>query len=171
MKSFEKALSLACKEYVFLADQDDEWLPRKMEKMMNAFSEGADLVIHNATVVDGYGNIIENKRYKKKLGGNIITRHFINNHNMGCLMAFRTKYKEMILPIPDITESHDQWIGLLIDLVGGKMVFIDENLINWVRHGNNTSFGKRRNILLVIKSRIVMFILLMKAIIRKNEKK
>ena len=47
-----------CKgDKIFLCDQDDVWLPEKVKRVSEAFSEGADLVLHNAYVTDENLNI------------------------------------------------------------------------------------------------------------------
>ena len=45
--SFEKAMSKASGEFIFLADQDDIWFDNKVEVMMDLFKTGADLIVHD----------------------------------------------------------------------------------------------------------------------------
>jgi glycosyltransferase involved in cell wall biosynthesis len=49
--NFESLLTLAQGEYIFLADQDDLWMPNKVEVMMSSLNK-ADLVVCDCTVVD-----------------------------------------------------------------------------------------------------------------------
>src|SRR3954468_8252019 len=52
IKSFEKAISLAKGDILFLCDQDDVWEDNKVESVLAAFEEQrADLVLHDAYVV------------------------------------------------------------------------------------------------------------------------
>ena len=50
-KNVENALKNCKGEYIFLADQDDIWMPHKVDTVLERFCEsGTDLVIHDATV-------------------------------------------------------------------------------------------------------------------------
>ena len=49
IKNFEKAISLAKGDILFLCDQDDIWEDHKVKKVLLAFNDQrADLVIHDA---------------------------------------------------------------------------------------------------------------------------
>lgn len=157
VKSFEQAILHAKNDIIFLSDQDDEWFEQKVAKIKPLFEEKTlDLVIHNAAVVDGEGNVILEKWHRKSLGHHLFTRHFINNHNMGCMMAFRREFSDIAYPFPDCVESHDQWIGLNIDLQKKKIHFLDECLMIWIRHGLNASSMRPRSVKKIIVSRIKM---------------
>src|SRR6267378_2104983 len=60
LATFEKALMLATGEIVFLSDQDDIWLPGKVEKVLNVFTSlpSVTMVATDAMVVDGQGRTI-----------------------------------------------------------------------------------------------------------------
>lgn len=162
VKSFEKSISYAKNDIVFLSDQDDEWYKQKVAVVKRLFIDNNfDLIIHNATVVDGKGNVILDKWHRKPLGRHLFTRHFINNHNMGCMMAFRREFLDIAYPFPDCVESHDQWIGLNIDLQKKKIYFLDECLMLWIRHGLNASSMCPRSAGEIIASRIKMCCLVM----------
>ena len=54
IKNFEKAISLAKGDILFLCDQDDIWEDNKVTTVLKAVNDQqADLVIHDAHVVDG----------------------------------------------------------------------------------------------------------------------
>jgi len=157
VKSFEKSLKFASKEIVFLSDQDDIWENDKVKEIMQYFEiKNYDFVVHNASVVDGNGLILKKQWFTKSLGSNLFTRHFINNHNMGCMMAFKNNFSNHLFPFPPFLESHDQWIGLNADMNGNHVKFLNKNLIQWFRHGNNASSMLRRSILKVILTRLKM---------------
>jgi hypothetical protein len=40
--NFEKALTFANGDYIFFSDQDDEWLPNKLEKQVKFFEDSKD---------------------------------------------------------------------------------------------------------------------------------
>jgi glycosyltransferase involved in cell wall biosynthesis len=53
--SFERALTLVRGEFIFLADQDDVWLPDKRAALVEELESGALLALGDATVIDGEG--------------------------------------------------------------------------------------------------------------------
>lgn len=68
-------------------------------------------------------------------------------------MAFDSKLKDKILPIPNNIEMHDQWIGLIGEKYG-KSIFIDKCLIKYRRHENNVSEMTHHSLSRMIKNRI-----------------
>lgn len=157
VKSFEKATLYAKNDIIFLSDQDDEWFREKVAAIKALFiAKNLDLIIHNAVVMDGMGNVILDRWFRKPLGQYLFTRHFINNHNMGCMMAFRKNFFEVAYPFPSCVESHDQWIGLNADLQNKRVHFLDECLMIWFRHGLNASSMRPRAVRKIIISRVRM---------------
>ena len=69
-------------------------------------------------------------------------------------MAFDSKIKDKILPIPNNIEMHDQWIGLIGEK-NGKSIFYKEKLIEYRRHDANVSQMKHYGLAKMIKNRIV----------------
>lgn len=165
IKTFERSLSIASNKIIFLSDQDDEWFPNKVKRVLQEFENNdVDMVIHNLAVVDYENNLIKPLQYTKKvLGNNIFTRNFGNQHNLGCSMAFKKEALNKLLPFPKYVLSHDFWLTLGIDVLNKKKTYIDEVLIFWVRHSNNTSVGKRRALHKVVFTRVEMFLVLMVA--------
>ena len=51
---------------------------------------------------------------------------------------------------------HDAWIGTRNDLLGGKAVFIDEDLLFYRRHSNNAS--RTKSLIRQIETRIDLLI-------------
>ena len=72
-------------------------------------------------------------------------------------MAFRKEVLEFVLPIPPQVHMHDWWIGLLVELKG-RVVFCQQPLIQYVRHGENASpTGEAGySIIMRLKNRIIM---------------
>ena len=65
------------------------------------------------------------------------------NHYQGSAMAMRASLLGRVLPFPARKSFlHDVWIGTRNDLLGGKFVFIDEDLLFYRRHGHNASRTK-----------------------------
>lgn len=135
--NFENALSVSRGDVIFLADQDDIWKPQKVERCIAAL-QTADLVVHDADIVNGDG---ERKGYTyystlhRKTGfwANMFKTRFL-----GCCMAFNRNVIDSCMPFPKGITGHDYWIGMYC-LMKFKVAFIDDVLICYRRHGNNVS--------------------------------
>ncbi|MFS0775283.1 glycosyltransferase family 2 protein [Neobacillus sp. 3P2-tot-E-2] len=157
IKSFEKAISHVKGDIVFLCDQDDVWEDEKVETVMKAFKEeNADLVVHDAVVVDGNLDVI-NPSWNDYNRNNInqgILGNILKNAYTGAFMAFKKELLSDILPFPQSIEMHDQWIALVSMLKKKKIVFIDKKLMKYVRHGGNVTGMKKRSLYVQLKGRI-----------------
>jgi glycosyltransferase involved in cell wall biosynthesis len=149
--TFERALGLAQGDIVFLSDQDDVWLPGKVDKVLQVFATRPEvtLVASDAMLIDQQGRIIANSFFANR--GRFSTgvlHNLIKNKYLGCTLAFRRTMLDKFLPIPRDVPMHDMWFGVLND-IHGKTFYIDEPLIAYRRHGGNVSpsvgvdFGRR----------------------------
>lgn len=169
VKSFEKAMQYAQNEIIFLSDQDDIWDDNKVRLVLNEFKSDEEIscVIHNAKVIDENGVLLKEKRFTRTLSKNIFIRNFISHHYTGCMMAFKNDFSANLYPFPKCVESHDKWIGLNLDLLGKKIIFLDKTLMCWIRHGKNASSIKTRSVHQAIMSRIKTCILILIFYFRK----
>jgi glycosyltransferase involved in cell wall biosynthesis len=155
--SFEKAISLAKGDILFLCDQDDLWEENKVELVLEAFTgQNATLVVHDALVVDGELRTI-NPSWNDYNQNNInqgILGNILKNAYTGAFMAFKKELVADILPFPPSIEMHDQWIALVCMLKKKKIVFIDQPLMKYVRHGGNVTGMKKRSLSAQLKGRI-----------------
>ncbi|MCL2323081.1 MAG: glycosyltransferase family 2 protein [Oscillospiraceae bacterium] len=156
IKSFEKAISKANGDIIFLCDQDDIWQSDKVKKVLENFNSPETwLVVHDAYVLDGNLKKIEeswniyNGNKKQGIIGNIIKNSFT-----GACMAFKKELLNEILPFPEEIEMHDQWIGLVCLLYKKNISYIDEPLMNYIRHGENVTGIKKRSKLTILKGRL-----------------
>lgn len=138
-------------KYIFLADQDDIWLSGKVEQVLQAFErQKAAVVIHDARVFVGenISDVLMESFFEFRGAKPGVLKNIIKNSYIGCCMAFRRQLLEVILPIPEQIEMHDQWIGILGDYYLGKSYFLPEPLLLYRRHEKNQSamthygFGK-----------------------------
>lgn len=135
--NFEFAISKAQGDYIFLSDQDDVWLPDKVEIMLKHLMF-YDLVVSDCYIVDQNLNIINTSFYNGKYNRSGFIRNFIHNHFLGCTLAFKKKLLKIILPFPENILSHESWIGLNAEFFF-KTHFIENKLILYRRHENNHS--------------------------------
>lgn len=160
IKNFENAISHTTGDYIFLSDQDDVWLDRKVSQCMKVLTKGADLVLHDAKITDK--NLrVKNDSYflvhNSELG---YYKNMARNSFMGCCMAFSSSLKSEILPFPDNIPMHDQWIGLKASKKH-KVKMIYEPLILHRIHGENVT-GNKTSALKKVKWRINIWKALLK---------
>lgn len=137
VKNFENALKHATGDIIFLSDQDDIWLPNKVEVMASYFQQ-YDVVVSNCSIVDKDLNVVNEKFF---LSGDDRKGFFNNlhdNHYLGCCMAFKREVLNTVLPFPEKIAMHDIWIGLCAEAFY-KSIFVDDALLLYRRHGGNAS--------------------------------
>ncbi len=135
--NFENTLYHAQGDYVFLADQDDIWMPKKVETIKK-FLKNYDLVLSDANIIYSKETTIYDSFYIINGSKNGFINNIIKNSYLGCTMAFNRKILEKSLPFPKDIPMHDWWIGLIAEIYG-KTYFINEKLISYRRHSNNVS--------------------------------
>lgn len=156
VRNFEKALRLSTGDVVMLSDQDDLWLPGRVEALIGAL-ENAEAVASNFSYFEGTPRKIEQLRLKGGTG-----RHRIRNlirlwigiiPYYGCAMAFRRTFIQSSLPFPPfLYETHDQWLAMLAN-VRGTMAHIERETLSRRLHANNTTPKTFRGIPTILKSR------------------
>ena len=141
--NFNNALSKCKGDYIFISDQDDVWMPKKISTCLR-YLKSFDCVLHDVKIFDTSGVLCNSyfRRNNTKLGTLYNLR---NNGFMGCAMALNRKVLTNTLPIPEQIPLYDWWIGLIASLhydVG----LINEPLILHRKHNNysSTSTGKSR---------------------------
>lgn len=141
-RNFENALKHANGEYIFLADQDDWWMPNKVEKCVAALKDNI-LVVHQAELCDSNLNFKGQLMYKERF----VFKNYLSlkrGKYYGCTIAFRRELLNIILPFPKKLMLHDHWIGCLAELKG--CVYYERvPLIKYRLHGDNTSGGSSPN--------------------------
>ena len=155
-RNFENVLAKAQGDYIFLSDQDDVWLPDKIEKTIPYLNEDI-LVISDAWIVDEnmekQRKLSEYTNYKSGFWKNIIIR----GAPYGCLCAFTKNIKNFFLPIPKNILTHDFWLSLISELQFSS-AYIPEPLVLYRRHSNTVSKANvsRNSIFFIIRYRIFL---------------
>lgn len=136
--NFENALSQARGEFIFLSDQDDEWLEGWVETGLHEL-ESVDLVVCDAYMIDAHGEAWPGSNTifqgERKPG---VWRNFYRNGYIGCCCAFRRRVLDVALPFPKRLPWHDWWIGLIADCCFTTR-FVSDKMIRYRRHGGNAS--------------------------------
>ncbi|WP_222859970.1 glycosyltransferase family 2 protein [Vibrio cholerae] len=140
IKNFENALLEAKGKYIFLADQDDVWHSNKVEKFMECFNVyKSELVLSDAYITDSNLNVVENSFFKCNKSQKGFTKNLIKNSYLGCCLAFKRELLADVLPFPSCIPMHDWWIGIVSEYKNRNIVFLNESLLYYRRHGSNVS--------------------------------
>jgi len=166
--NFENALKKASGDYIFFSDQDDVWLPSKVETML-PYLQHDNFVISDAYITNDELEIkcrlSSWRTYKKGYLQNLFKSIYA-----GCTCAFTKRIKDYALPFPSTKYiQHDNWIGLLCELKF-NVVYVDKPLILYRRHNSNTSGAGSKSSktpLFMIKYRVVLFITTLVRFIKK----
>lgn len=156
-QNFANAIKKCTGKYIFLSDQDDIWIDNKVNKVLRTFENNkCTCIVHDAIVFDSNtNNILYDSFYKLRNSKKGIVKNIIKNSYIGCCMAFDSRMKDKILPIPNDIEMHDQWIGILNDKYG-NVLFIKDKLLKYRRHSNNVSSLKHHSLMKMIKNRLIL---------------
>jgi glycosyltransferase involved in cell wall biosynthesis len=135
--NFEAGLKVCRGSYIFLADQDDVWDLRKIEKMIFELQR-CDVVICDCAISDDQLNIHAPSFFLNNRSRKGLMKNLYRNSYMGCCMAFRKEVLTKALPFPRDILIHDFWIGLIAEL-HFSIKFIPEVLVYHRRHSANAS--------------------------------
>jgi len=151
-ENFSLAIERCSEEVIFLADQDDVWMPEKIERMLGRLQDGMDWICCDAEVVDesldplGFTlwqrinfSATEQRQAGKGQWLVPLLKHYIV---AGATLTFRAEFRAQVLPIPH-DWPYDAWIvAVLAAIARGGL--IDESLQQYRQHEGNSIGGKGR---------------------------
>lgn len=147
-RTFERAFRATRHPIVFLADQDDVWLPGKRAAFVRTFAAdpGVLVVVSDAELVDRDGRLLS-PSFMATRGGFRRTwwATLVRNRYLGCAMAVRRSLLEKALPIPPRAPMHDMWLGALGSTLG-RVVYLPTPLLRYRRHGGNATPSTHRSV-------------------------
>jgi glycosyltransferase involved in cell wall biosynthesis len=134
--NFARALSLCSGDLIFISDQDDVWLPEKIDLVVEAFRRSPHtlVVINDAELMDAQGTRLGLTKAGQMVAAGASTDLMVT----GCCTAIRGVFKSVVLPVPDEAESHDDWIHAVARSLD-KRLFLQEVLQLYRRHTENVS--------------------------------
>jgi glycosyltransferase involved in cell wall biosynthesis len=159
-KNFELASSKCSGEYIFLSDQDDTWVPIKVQTFLELFecSIKTQLLHSNANLVDFNGKSTGATLFDTlSMPSIMLTRNengcsaaafnelLKRNLVTGATVAFRRELLLKALPFCD-SWLHDEWLGM-IAAANNALACIDIRLIDYRQHENNSIGAYGRGLL------------------------
>lgn len=152
--NFSRILKAGNAAYAMPADQDDIWLPNKIEITLqrsrtieSETEEGTPVLVHTDAIVTNengenlnhslwqYQNF--NPEYGLKLK-NLMVQNVIT----GCTTLINRPLLSLALPIPSRSIMHDWWLGL-VAAAFGKIDYINEPTLFYRQHADNQIGAKR----------------------------
>jgi O-antigen ligase len=154
--AFERAISEARGRSIVLSDQDDVWVPGRLQVIESALDDSAVVV----TEVGALGGDDDPSRRLEPSGPQQTLRNYISfvagrRPYSGCAMAFRESFRRYLLPFPSGVEAHDHWIAI-VGLVSGELRQVDAVTVLRRIHGDNLTPRQRRGLRAVLTTRITM---------------
>lgn len=145
--NFEQA-TLACTgDLIALSDQDDLWVPERLERMVAQFDARQDLTLlhSDARLVDGEGNPLggtlseaiglsgwERERILEGAALDVLMRR---NVVTGATTMFRRSLLEAATPFPR-EWVHDEWLAV-VAAITGRVDFLPDALTDYRQHDSN----------------------------------
>lgn len=158
VKNFSKALEFVSSKYIMFCDQDDYWMPEKieyskaiLEKNQEKYGNIPILVFSDLVVVDKELNVIRKSFFNDTPGMNPeynFDKRFLlwRSTVYGCTVMFNKALYDKATPFSNEITMHDQWFALMA-LLNGKIVYSNVSHIYYRQHDSNVVGAKDRNLL------------------------
>lgn len=160
--NFAELLKYSDDDYIMFCDQDDVWMPDKIEKTlsaMHAAERGGELpvLVHtDLTVADENLNIISNSFFEfQRLNQEKVTLPalLVQNYITGCTVMINRSLKKICGDIPQNCIMHDWWLALVAQLFG-KIVCVNEPTLFYRQHKDNQVGAKASYGIALIKRKL-----------------
>lgn len=147
VRNFEQAIMSTTGDYVALADQDDIWLPHKIEQLLVCLSNGYSLVYSDTRIVDKDGkDLFMTFSECNKIHESMSLLQYLQgcNNVIGCTVLFDAKLKSYIFPFPIKFVFHDLWIAAIAYNHGG-ICYYPKPLVLYRQHDKNVVGAMNEN--------------------------
>ena len=137
-RNFEYALRQARGAYISFCDQDDIWLPEKLEKLYNAMGE-CSLVYSDSILIDEAGQSLQKNlsQLRRMYNGNDSRGFVFSNVVWGHALLVNRQLTERALPIP-AGIPHDIWFAVRATILTG-IRYLDEPLTLYRQHAKTVT--------------------------------
>jgi glycosyltransferase involved in cell wall biosynthesis len=160
--NFSELLKQTKANYIMFSDQDDFWLPNKVELSLQLMNETEKkqrlqqpILVHTDLKVV-QSNLVEiSNSFWQYTGLNpraiSLNRLLAQNIVTGCTMMMNRPLVDLAQPIPDETVMHDWWIAL-VAAAFGTIDHLNEPTLLYRQHGLNDIGAKKHSLLRFLKS-------------------
>ncbi len=139
-RNFEKAAHMCNGAYIAFSDQDDIFLPHKIETLVREI-QGYSLIYSDAAIIDAAGAVLA-PSYMRFVNFPMLTGKPFRELVFRCFIrGFQVLFERELLraapPMPDRV-THDDWFTILAAKHGG-IKYLDEPLVRYRQHGANVT--------------------------------
>ncbi|RZU64355.1 glycosyltransferase involved in cell wall biosynthesis [Microterricola gilva] len=145
-KNFERAVAACRSELIALSDQDDRWLPGRLQLQLAEFDANPELLLlaADARLVDAGGDplgatlletleVTEHTRdeLRRHPFGTLLRRNLVT----GATVVFRRELLATALPFP-AEWVHDEWLAIMA-AARGQITLLEQPVVDYRQHGSN----------------------------------
>lgn len=136
VRNFEKACRLASGKWIALCDQDDYWLPQKLDKLAAAIGT-ADLIFCDSALCTENLQLTGARMSDRSVFGPLenCLQQAVVCRIYGHASLFSRRLLENALPFPEVL-AHDWWLSFHATL-GGGIRYLPESLVFYRQHSAN----------------------------------
>jgi glycosyltransferase involved in cell wall biosynthesis len=142
-RNFDQVIGMCRGEFIALCDQDDRWLPQKLERLSHALLENPFLggVFSDANLMDGEGRQTGERLFARHKFTHAKRQNFVScptatllKHDVvtGATLMFRSAIRRYCSPIPS-SWVHDGWLAWMVAL-HSRLTLVPEPLIDYRIH-------------------------------------
>lgn len=149
--------------YVVFCDQDDVWLPNKLELLLDRIQKveqvngrGTPILIHSDLLVVNEELSLLDKSFwhYQKLNPTVmqsLRRLLVQNCVTGCATMVNESLVKFALPIPQSAIMHDWWFALLAVSLG-KLEIVPTATVKYRQHAGNDTGAKKWDIRFIVSA-------------------
>jgi glycosyltransferase involved in cell wall biosynthesis len=150
INNFKKAASFAkSTNLLAFADQDDIWLPYKLQTLAEKLLEHTDqnlpaMVFSDLTIINKAGAILNYSLWKeftidpdKQTFKTLLTRNIVP----GCTMLINSNMRKELLTMPNTAYMHDAWLTF-VAYAFKNYAYVKQPLICYRQHDNNVTYSE-----------------------------
>lgn len=150
INGFNSAFQASKGEYIAIMGADDICYPQRIEISLKYLTQNYEMVCSDLDEINSKGKIIKNSIIKSQYGSlkpeDFSPKELIENPKVyGGTILLTRKLADKIFPLK-ITFSHEDWYIPIIASLHSKISYINQPLICYRIHSNNTSSANKRKI-------------------------
>ncbi len=155
--NFAELLQQSSADYIMFCDQDDVWMPTKIEHSLRRMleleevnSRDTPILVHtDLKVVNIELEVLANSfwQYQHIIPefGKHWTRLLLQNVVTGCTVMLNKALRDIALPIPQQAIMHDWWLAL-VAAIFGTVSDVHQQTVLYRQHGMNDTGAKSWNL-------------------------
>lgn len=146
--SFSALMDAADADYFMFCDQDDVWMPDKIERTVALMASlehkhgfampllvHTDLAVTDANLTPVAGSLWS-FQHSDPVGGVALNRLLVQNAVTGCTVMINRPLRDLALPLPADAVMHDWWLAL-VAAAFGAIAHLQEPTVLYRQHGSN----------------------------------